>query len=215
MRNANIVGVVSTAEVAGGSFNGLPVIGHIDYLERMAEERVIQEVIVTDASLSRRRIMEIISAMSSLGVRFHMAQDYEDLIAARVINEVAGIEPTVQHYPLLEPRNRFIKRLVDVMASVLLLTILLPVSAFFGRALLSKVLKVFRGDYSLVGVYPVGSRPPEIGKTGLTGLAEIANPERLPKEAIIELNDYYIRNYSFMLDFDIIVKRLFRSISGF
>ena len=214
-RNANLVGIIATSEAAEAPFYGLPVIGHIDDLGKLAEERMIQEVIVTDASLSRRRIMEMLSELAPAGVRLHVAQDYEDVVAARIINDVAGVEPSVRQYPLLEPRNRFVKRLIDAGAAVLLLTILLPVTVFFGRTLLRNLWKVVVGKYSLIGLYPVDGLPPEIGKIGLTGLAHIARPDRLPREAIVELNEYYARNYSLVLDFDIIVKRLFRSITGF
>jgi lipopolysaccharide/colanic/teichoic acid biosynthesis glycosyltransferase len=147
-------------------------------------------------------------------VRFHVAQDYEDVVAARIINDVAGIEPSVRQYLLAEPRNRLIKRLLDITISALLLTVLLPVTAFFGGTLLHNLWKVLRGRYSLVGLYPVDDRPPEVGKIGLTGLAQIAKPDRLPRQAIIELNEYYARNYSIALDFDILIKRLFRRITG-
>jgi GT2 family glycosyltransferase len=212
MRNANVVGVVATSDAAAGTFRGLPVIGHIDYLGKVVEERIIQEVIVTDTSLSRRRIMELLSELAPLGVRFHVAQDYEDVVAARIINDVAGIEPSVRQYALLEPRNRLVKRLLDLTLSVLMLTVLLPVTAFFGSTLLRNLWKVVRGDYTLIGLYAIDGCPPEIGKIGLTGLAQIAGPDRLPRETIIELNEYYARNYSLVLDFDILIKRLFRSI---
>ena len=60
----------------------------------------------------------------------------------------------------------------------------------------------------------VDDRPPEIGKIGLTGLAQIAGPRWLARQAIVELNEYYARNYSLSLDFDILIKRLFRSITS-
>ncbi len=214
-RNANVVGVVATSEAPEGTFHSLPVIGHIEYLAKLVEERMIQEVIVTDTSLSRRRIIELLSDLASLGVRFHVAQDYEDVVAARIINDVAGIEPSVRRYRLLEPRNRLVKRLFDLTFSFLLLTILLPITALFGNMLLRNLWKVLRGDYTLIGLYAIDGRPPEIGKIGLTGLAHIARPDRLPRQAIIELNEYYARNYSLVLDFDIVVKRLFRGIMGF
>src|SRR5207248_3997816 len=132
-RNANLVGVIATSEAAMANFHGLPVIGHIDYLGKLAEERMIQEVIVTDASLPRRRIMELLSELAPLGVRFHVAQDYEDVVAARIINDVAGIEPSIGQYGLADPRNRFLKRLLDVVGSTILLTVMLPITVFFGR----------------------------------------------------------------------------------
>jgi GT2 family glycosyltransferase len=213
MRNANVLGVVATEPAGAAKFCDLPVLGHVDYLGKLVEERMIEEVIVTDTSLSRRRIMELLSELAPLGVRFHVAQDYEDIVAARILNDVAGIEPSVGQYRLAEPRNRLLKRLVDIAASVSLLTVLLPVTAFFGRTLLRNLWQVVRGRYSLVGIYSVDKKPPEIGKIGLTGLAQLAGPERLPRQAIVELNEYYARNYSLSLDFDILIKRLFRSIT--
>jgi GT2 family glycosyltransferase len=213
-RNANVVGIVATSSVGTAKFCDVPVLGHVDYLPKVVEERMIEEVIVTDTSLSRRRIMELLSELAPLGVRFHVGQDYEDVVVARIINDVAGIEPSVGQYRLADPRNRFLKRLLDIGVSSLLLTVLLPVTVFFGRTLLRNLWKVLRGQYSLVGLYAVDDRPPEIGKIGLIGLAQIAGPHRLPRQAIVELNEYYSRNYSIALDFDILIKRFFRSIAG-
>jgi lipopolysaccharide/colanic/teichoic acid biosynthesis glycosyltransferase len=158
--------------------------------------------------------MDLLSELAPLGVRFHVAQDYEDVVAARIINDVAGIEPSIGQYRLGDPRNRLLKRLMDLTVSVLLLTVLLPLTAFRGRTLLANLWKVLRGQCSLVGHYPVDGWQPEVGKIGLTGLAQIAKPDRLPRQAIIELNEYYARNYSLALDFDILIKRLFRNMTG-
>src|SRR5207248_5341087 len=103
-----------TSVAGAAKFSDLPVLGHVDYLGKLVEERMIEEVIVTDTSLSRRRIMELLSQLAPLGVRFHVAQDYEDIVAARIINDVAGIEPSVGQYRLADPRNRLLKRLLDV-----------------------------------------------------------------------------------------------------
>jgi GT2 family glycosyltransferase len=213
-RNANVVGVIATSISAETTFCDLPVIGHIDYIGKVIEERMIEEVIVTDPVLSRRALMELLSQLAPLGVRFHVAQDYEDIVAARIINDVAGIEPSVRQYNLAERRNRFLKRVIDVGVSALLLTIFLPVTVFFGTTLLRNLWKVICGQYTLVGLYPVDGYVPDIGKIGLTGLAHIGKPARLPRQAIIDLNEYYVRNYTLALDIDILIKRLFREIVG-
>ena len=77
-----------------------------------------------------------------------------------------------------------------------------------------KLWQVFIGKMSLIGIYPVDGLKPAIGKKGIMGLAHISNPDLLSKEAISQLNRYYLRHQSLSLDIDIFLKYLFRKKSG-
>jgi hypothetical protein len=217
-RNADLVGVVvSGAADARPHFSGLPVLGVLQDLPKLIEEHRIKEVIIADDSLQRKEIMELISEASPLSVTFHVALDYADIVAARIINEVAGIEPTVPRYPIKRLRYRVAKRAFDLVTAISLLTLGLPLvflKARHFRSALGRLIQVVRGECSIIGLFPLDGRRPAIGKIGITGLAQISKPYRLSPQVIQELNEYYIRHYSLTLDFDILLKEILRKTNA-
>jgi lipopolysaccharide/colanic/teichoic acid biosynthesis glycosyltransferase len=78
-------------------------------------------------------------------------------------------------------------------------------SRHFSKLLLLPV--VFAGNYSLVG-YPVWfeTQKQYIGKKGLTGLIQLNFNEKISEEEIENLNLYYAKNQSLMLDVEILLK---------
>lgn len=208
-RNAQIVGVVATGPFSETRFAGLPIVGDSSYLERILDATGAQEVILTDANVHGEQAMNLMIASSAYRARFHLAADYDEIVTARIINDVAGIEPTVHISPLLRFRNRFAKRFVDVLVSVAILLLGLPgLFLAAGRKWLGTWVDVAVGKKSIVGTYPDGvSRP--AGKVGLTGLVHISQPEALSEVAITQLNDYYVSDYTQALDIEILLKLIF------
>jgi lipopolysaccharide/colanic/teichoic acid biosynthesis glycosyltransferase len=86
---------------------------------------------------------------------------------------------------------------------------------FFGKPKkrIKQLFSVFTGYLTIVGIYPSNIDTVKY-KRGITGLAAISSPERLSDITIAKLNDYYINNYSFLLDLEIILKHLIRKKSG-
>jgi hypothetical protein len=212
-RNADLVGVVAGSATAETTFCGVPVIGNVAYLSNLIEQFRLDEVVITDDSLERGEVLELIANASELAVRFHVALDYDEIVAARIINEVSGIEPTVPHYNIRRVRYRLVKRAFDLAAALSLVTLGLPLVCLMAgdlAAALRGLRAVVRGRASIVGLYPLEGETPRLGKVGLTGLAHISRPARLTRQVIRELNDYYVQNYTFALDFDILVKTLLR-----
>jgi len=217
LRNVDIVGLITVKKLKDDVFHSLPVLGNIEFLSRIIEKHGIHEVIITDTSLAKNELIKIIANTSNLAVRFHVAQEYEDLLAARIINEITGIEPTIPEFNINKLRFKALKRLFDIFTSVFLLTIGLPVLYLLVRGVAEKINmlgKVISGKYSIVGIYPAIDDKIKAGKPGIIGLVHISKPEQLSVEAIRNLNNFYRQHYSISLDIDIILKFLFRKRSG-
>lgn len=211
-RNADIIGVISTGKDTVSTFAGLPVIGNVDYLSKLIEDYKIHEVIIAERSLPKHEIMRLAGSVAATATRFHAAQEYEDVVIARVVNEIAGIEPSIPHYNLDMFHYRLQKRLTDVILSLFLLTFGLPVVILFAakvKVTLRGLGDVLLGRRSVVGNFPVEGNT-AAGKAGLTGLAHIARPETLTVQTIVRLNDYYAEHYTLALDADILIKHIFR-----
>ncbi len=216
-RNTEIVGLISTDSFSYNYDINFPIIGNVDYLSRLIEQFNIKEIIVTDAVFIKNDFMRILSDISSHTVKFHIANEFEELIISRFIDEVSPGETILSKYNILKFRYRFIKRMIDILISVFLLTIGLPVVYLLDkhrRDLINDLYYVLKGKYSLVGLFNIEGEKYSIGKIGLTGLAHISNPKRMSEKSIKELNDYYLINYNFSLDLDILLKQLFRKRSG-
>jgi lipopolysaccharide/colanic/teichoic acid biosynthesis glycosyltransferase len=88
---------------------------------------------------------------------------------------------------------------------------------------LPQMWNVFRGDISLVG--PRALIPDELNKfankhqilnvkSGLTGLAVISGRKNLPWEQRRKLDIYYVQNWSFAMDLQILLKTFWQVLSG-
>lgn len=215
-RNAVVVGIVSVGDFADLTFCDIPVIGTITLMEKIIQDVGADEVILADPSMSRTDAMVLMQRCAPLRVRFHIATDYADVVTARILNDVAGIEPTVTQAPLQKLRNRFVKRLFDIGCALLVLPFLL-LRLFLvrtqGSNSWSAWVLVLTGECSVVGIYP-DSKHRSVGKTGIISLVELSGHERLDSQAIEQLNDYYVDFYSFSLDVDILLKHFLKHSRG-
>lgn len=211
-RNADIVGIViAKYEENASTFAGLPIIGRIEYLSKILSDYAIQEVIIAESSLAKYEIMQL--AESSATVKFHVAQEYEDVIIARIVNDIVGIESSIPQVNLQQVRYRMVKRISDILISSFVLTIGAPMVIMFAnnpKFAFKQLFNVLLSRCSVVGYYDVEGCKPIVGKPGITGLAHIVRPDTLTVQAIIRLNDYYAEHYTPALDADIIIKFLFR-----
>lgn len=250
---ARLVGVISTLPTHTESQTQVsaPLIGNISYLRKIIEQYRIDEVIITDTAMPRAEIVQRImeAAQSSGGAKTHramfrFAQEYDEVIAGRIVEKYVGnitggfvsSAPQIVQYNLAQWKYRLVKRLVDILGAVFILTIGLPVvilrKPYHLRRRVQQLFDVLRGKKSLIGLYIPPPPTTDIamitqqhthlsnqhlvqhlvglGKEGLTGLAHVHAPENLSQLAIDSLNEFYVRHYSFWLDVDILVTLFFR-----
>ncbi|MGE5479127.1 MAG: glycosyltransferase [Chloroflexota bacterium] len=212
LKNLVLAGVVSTSSEQDGAPD-LPTLGSIDFLQKIIERHRLKEIIITDSEMTRAELMRILTQSASSGVKFHIAQEYDELVASQIINEISpGL--TAQKFNLANIRYRAIKRAIDIIAAILCLTLGLPFILLFSSnraASLKKFAQLLKGRKTMVGVMPVNGEK-TVGKPGLISLAAISRGQNLAPEAVRRLNEYYLENFDFSLDADILVKYISRSI---
>jgi GT2 family glycosyltransferase len=211
--NANLIGLISTSNSSQTEYQSIPVLGNIEYLGKIIEDYRIHNVIITDDSLSQNDLVGIISSGENRQVRYHLVREFDEFLISDIIGNITGGKTVVPQYNITNVRIRLFKRLFDIIISSLFLTfgaILVPFFLKKTERPFNKLAKVFSGKYSFIGVY--GAQPGYTmpGKTGVIGLAHISNPEHLSENTIKKLNDYYLKNVSLSLDFDILLKYLSR-----
>ncbi len=92
--NAELAGVITVGNEPEPACS-LPVLGNIEYINKIIEDNNISEVVIADDTIKINEIVKLVAARKRRPVRYHIAQEYDDFIFARIISELSGIEPTI------------------------------------------------------------------------------------------------------------------------
>ena len=229
-----VVGFIDDSrKKAGQMLDGIPVVGSIDNVGKVIHELRISDVIFSTQKLSYADILSVISRAANRSVNYHLVPTSMEVIIGKGSVDSLNEFPLVQiSYNIDRPLNRVLKRAMDLAISSILLISAFPFvywssparrnrSAQFIRALPS----VFSGSMSLVGppagtaVSAAGSRrePQQnlnLGKPGLTGLAQLQSDRTLTPKEVEQLNLYYAKNQSLLLDLEILMKTIVKRDSA-
>jgi len=123
-----VIGVVRTTGEAFPDI-GAPVAGSFDDLASLIRDLEIQEVIITDTTISSDRLFE---AMMQVGrrqrVEFRFAPSLFDLLPQKTSVEQIGVLPMVRLFrEPLSDLERFVKRASDILLSLVAIVLLAPV----------------------------------------------------------------------------------------
>jgi exopolysaccharide biosynthesis polyprenyl glycosylphosphotransferase len=106
----------------GSELAGLSVLGTIDGLNRVVEERGVEEVWVALPVRAYDRLQGVVTALERQAMRIKVVPDYFSLALVRPNAEILGGMPIIGlRDPLIEGGPRVVKRLFDLVMSALLL----------------------------------------------------------------------------------------------
>ena len=126
-----VVGVLENGRGEMDAVGGVGVVGTVDELPAVVRHLAIQEVIITDSSLTSDRMFE---AMMKIGrgqrVEFRFAPSLFELLPQKTSVDQIGVLPMVRLFrePLSEG-ERFLKRVSDIVISVAALIVTAPLLA--------------------------------------------------------------------------------------
>ncbi len=209
-----IVGFIdSNRKRIGEQVGGIEILGSIETIGRVIQQQNISEVIFSNNSLSYSEMLSVISNSSDRGVNYRLVPNSMEVIIGKThIDELNDFPLVDIEYNINRLPNRVVKRTVDIVLSLLLFVLSLPFFYLHSiSTFLKHVPKVLSGELSLVGISPNGNYGKEkrirnIGKPGLTGLAQVNNFDKLTTEEITQYNLSYAKNQSFLLDIEILLK---------
>jgi lipopolysaccharide/colanic/teichoic acid biosynthesis glycosyltransferase len=215
----------------GEKISGLEVIGSIDNVGKVISERKVSEVIFSTDSITYTDILSVISRSKDWSVNFKLVPNsLEAIIGKTRIDELDTLPLVEIEYNIHKTVYRFLKRLFDVLLSLVLLVVVYPWARL--RRVLSRdqrsssglllLPRVLRGQISFVGrplldpddasasggPYGEHSGAAYLGPKGLTGLVQINAREGLENEEAEKYRLYYAKNQSLILDLEIIIKAL-------
>lgn len=210
---------------------GLEVLGSLDNVGKVIDERRVSEVIFSTDGLAYTDILSVIGRNSSRNVNFRLVPNsLEAIIGKTRIDELESLPLVEIEYNIHKPMNKVVKRAFDLLCGTLLTVTVFPFVRAMqmihpvppGRVALRilQLPSVVAGKLSIVG-RPLGEadEAPErtsaqngavsyLGPKGLTGLVQINRREGLVADEIEKYKLYYAKNQSLVLDLEIILKSL-------
>lgn len=132
----------------------LPLLGPYKDLPKIIKKEKIEEVIIAIESQEHGKLEEIMNLLEDANVRIKIIPDMYDILSGQVRMESLGTPLIEIKHELIAPWQFFIKRLFDILVSLLLLLIFSPVILF--SAIMTKI--------SSPG--PIFYRQPRIGLQG-------------------------------------------------
>mgnify|MGYP000380341556 CR=1 FL=1 len=211
-----IVGFIDVDRKKIGEFiDGVEILGSIDNIGKVIEENRVSEVIFSTDSLSYGSILSIIARLRNPGVNFRLVPSSMEVIIGKTHIDVLDDIPLVEiEYNINRLRNKIVKRIFDIVISLIMIIFVYPFTSAEKIKLMPKVL---HGEISLVGP-PLNKESKNIssklnniylGKPGLTGLAQINRDKITTGEEEEKYNLYYAKNQSLVLDIEILLKTIF------
>ncbi len=214
----------------GEKISGVEIVGSIDNVGKVIAERKIGEVIFSTDGLSYSDILSVIARGGGLNVNYRLVPNSLEAIIGKTHIEELDTLPLVEiDYNIHMPVNRFVKRLLDLCISGMLLLFVYPFLWIAGkmgthhadggvRAWIRHMPQVFRGRRSLVGwpdwaesmplFHHRGIESGYLGPKGVTGLVQLNARDDMGPEEIERYLLYYAKNQSLSLDLAILAKSL-------
>lgn len=109
--------------------DGIPILGTTREMNEILENNRVDEVVIALPNTSYRRIDEVIDKCEYQGIKTQIIPDYFNLIQGSrpAFDELDGIPLINTRYiPLDEPMNKFMKRLADIIISLVFLIVFSP-----------------------------------------------------------------------------------------
>lgn len=124
-----VCGILDDRIPAGTMYKGVKVLGLIDNINVILPENKIDEIGVSLALQDYSRLEEIVNICEKSGVHTKFIPDYNSVIPSRpYIEDLTGLAViNIRHVPLTNTANILIKRVMDIIGSIICIIIFSPV----------------------------------------------------------------------------------------
>ena len=134
-----VCGILDDRVPAGTLLRGVKVLGRIANLDVILPENKIMEIAITLPLDEYSKLERIVEKCEKSGVHTQFIPDYNRVIPSRpIMEDVEGLPViNIRNVPLTATENRFVKRTMDIVGSILMLIIFSPI--FLASAIAVKV----------------------------------------------------------------------------
>ena len=127
----NVIGFVDP-QPDRDEFLGLPVLGNYESIPNLVKERNVEEILIATKYDSREEILDVVARCNGIVPDVKVAPESLSVLSGFKIEEIIG-HPLIRLYQTnLLTWQRMAKRLIDIVASLLVLIPLLPVWIIVG-----------------------------------------------------------------------------------
>jgi exopolysaccharide biosynthesis polyprenyl glycosylphosphotransferase len=124
----NFVGFVNLNGIDKLLENRIPYLGHVNELEKVLQSHQIEEVIIALESVEHERLQTIISRINNTDIVIKVLPDMYDILSGSVkLDNIFGALLMVVNAEVMPPWQQVLKRFIDITASLIALTLLIPV----------------------------------------------------------------------------------------
>jgi len=220
----NVLGLIGQSRKdVGAVINGFGIIGTLDNISKVIQERGVSRVIFASDNLSFQDMFITVARCQGLNVDFSVAgSEHDFLVGKTAITMLDDIPLLKVSYNISALSQRILKRIADIIISFPVLLLVYPFIYLTAKLnkkksdLASFILgipKVFMGNYSLVGPdFEHTHGELYLGKPGLTGFWYTEGIDPKDKTEAGKLNIFYARNQNIWMDFEILGKALGKMI---
>ncbi len=197
----------------------LKVIGSLENLTKVIREHQISNVIFSTESIGFDKIFSTVSQCQGENVNFLMSgSELDFMVGKSTITHVENVPLLKVEYNISMFIHKFIKRIFDIILSLILMFLIYPFVSLFSKIGLKRTFlinsllqipEVFIGRKSLVG--PQNEEFYQdlyLGKKGITGLWFTENINENDVEEKIRINLFYAKNQNIWLDLEILGKSI-------
>ena len=125
----SLIGVLDDTVPRGTIYKGVKVVGSIDNLKYILSENKLDEVAITIALKDYDKLADVVDVCEKFGVHTKFIPDYTSLVPSNPYTEdVLGLPViNIRYVPLNNALNAFVKRVMDIVGSLLGIVISSPV----------------------------------------------------------------------------------------
>ena len=215
-------------------------LGKIDYIKEIVIKNKITEIIIREDYFTSNKFFQIIKKLKGLNLIFKIIPEGNNIILSKgEIENISGIELMSYDLPFLERSNIIIKRFFDIILSLLIIILTLPLQFLFylfvglktervwsldqkyikltfiniNNKMISSIpllYQVFLGKLSIVGSELVNIRNNNPNHILKPGLTSLVKIKKFKGNNNLRLESFYIKNQSLIFDIEIILKSLFK-----
>jgi lipopolysaccharide/colanic/teichoic acid biosynthesis glycosyltransferase len=205
------------------------ILGSLDNIGKIIDDYKVTEVIFSTDSIPYSTILSVIANNSGRSVNFRLVPTTMEVIIGKAsIDQLDDIPFVDIEYNIGKFRNRVVKRIVDVVLTLVLLICVAPFVYFLrlfskrafpsAASFFSAAPKILSGRQSIVGrerslPHAEGNGATFLGKPGTTGIVQIQPNQHLTRDEKERYELYYAKNQSLLLDIEIMMKAVQRTES--
>ena len=128
----NVVGFVTLQnDTQENEHDGIPLLGNLQMIDLIITQHRIKEVLIALDSSEHNKLLDVIAACNAADVHLKIIPDLYDIISGQArTNQIYGF-PLIEIMPkLMQPWEKFLKRIIDIFVSLCTLVITLPLTLF-------------------------------------------------------------------------------------